>query len=313
MTKNDKKMQLPKIEVDDLFTTQEDRDKVGVIKNIQLDMLEEFPEHPFKVKDDESLQKMKDSIIELGVLNPIIVRPTEKNCYQIVSGHRRKLACELSGITEIPAIVKDITDDEAIILMVDSNIQREKLLPSEKAFAYKMKLEALKHQGIRSDLTLSPMGTKLESKNSAQTIAEENGESKNNVYRYIRLTELIDELLDKVDEEIIAFRPAVEISYLSVDNQKALLDYIDLQLVTPSLSQAIQIKEMDKAGTLNADKIEDILSVEKPNQIERVKFNRERITNVLPKNVTEERMEDFVVKAIEFYSKALRKREEQSR
>ena len=313
MTKNDKKMQLPKITADDLFSSQEDRDKIATVRNIDINNIVDFPDHPFKVRQDDNLNKMVDSINEMGVLNPIIVRPLENGKYQMISGHRRKFASKLANKTNIPAIVKNLTDDEAVILMVDSNIQREELLPSEKAFAYKMKLEAIKHQGIRTDLTLSPMATKLESKNSAQIIADENGENRDNIYRYIRLTELIPELLQKVDDKVIAFRPAVELSYLSVDNQTDLLDIIDYSDATPSLAQAIQLKKLEQAGELNADVIDDIMSVEKPNQVEKLKLNAEPILKVLPKGFPLKQLEERVVKALILLDKTEKKRDMDSR
>ncbi len=273
MTKNDKKMQLPKITADDLFSSQEDRDKIATVRNIDIDNIVDFPDHPFKVRQDDNLNKMVESINEMGVLNPIIVRPLENGKYQMISGHRRKFASKLANKDNIPAIVKDLTDDEATILMVDSNIQREELLPSEKAFAYKMKLEAIKHQGERNDLTSAPLGHKLDNKTSREIIADEQNESREQIRRYIRLTELIPELLQKVDDKIIAFRPAVELSYLSIDNQTDLVDIIDYTDATPSLAQAIQMKKLEQKGELNADVIDDLLSKEKPNQVEKIRFN----------------------------------------
>ncbi len=314
MAKEKLKMELPKITPDDIFSTQEDREKIATVRNIDIENIVDFPDHPFKVKNDESLNKMVESINDMGVLNPIIVRPIENGQYQMISGHRRKFASKLANKTSIPAIIKELTDDEAIILMVDSNIQREELLPSEKAFAYKMKLEAIKHQGERSDLTLSPLATKLENKNSAQIIADENGENRDNIYRYIRLTYLIPELLEKVDNKIIAFRPAVELSYLSKNNQTDLIDIIDYTGATPSLSQAIKMKKLEQEGKLDTDQIDDILSAQKPNQAEKMSFNRERIQEVLPKNIDDKKAEKIIIEALQFYWKHKQKsREDESR
>ncbi len=313
MTKNDKKMQLPKITADDLFSSQEDRDKIATVRNIDIDNIEDFPEHPFKVKKDSNLDKMVDSITEMGVLNPIIVRPLENGKYQMISGHRRKFASKLANKTNIPAIVKNLTDDEAVILMVDSNIQREELLPSEKAFAYKMKLDAIKHQGIRTDLTSVPVAQKFENITSREVVANDVGESQDQIRRYIRLTELIPELLQKVDDKIIAFRPAVELSYLSVDNQTDLLDIIDYSDATPSLAQAIQLKKLEQSGELNADVIDDIMSVEKPNQVEKFKLNAEPILKVLPRNFELKNLENRIIKALILLDKTEKKRDMDSR
>lgn len=307
MKEQDKKMVLPKL--DDLFTSQEQRDNpvVDEVKEIELYKIGEFPDHPFRVIDDDKMEEMVKSVKEHGVLLPVIVRKRGEGNYQMISGHRRKRACELAGIDKIKCIVKELTDDEATILMVDSNIQREEILPSEKAFAYKMKLEALTHQGKRTDLTSAQVGEKLESKYSVQLLAEEVGDSRSQIQRFIRLTALIPELLDLVDEKQIALSPAVELSFLKDEEQYAVLDCIECNVATPSHAQAIRLKKMSQEGTLTTDEIEDFLSEEKPNQIPKMKFNADRIRNVLPKNIEEKKIEDFVVNAIEFYGKHLQR------
>ena len=304
MAKNISKMPLPKL--DDLFTTEEERfnDKLEKVIDIKISDIDDFPDHPFKVIENEEMYNMRDSIKENGVLVPALVRQKTDGRYEMVSGHRRKFASLLANKDTLPCIVRDLTDDEAIIIMVDSNVQREEILPSEKAFAYKMKLEALNHQGKRTDLTSSQVGTKLR---TDEKIGVEYGDSRNTVQRFIRLTELIPELLDLVDEKQIALSPAVELSFLKDEEQYAVLDCIECNVATPSHAQAIRLKKMSQEGTLTTDEIEDILSEEKPNQIPKIKFNADRIRNVLPKNVEEKKIEDFVVKAIEFYGKHLQR------
>lgn len=304
MAKNIPKMPLPKL--DDLFTTEEERtnDKLEKVIDIKISDIDDFPDHPFKVIENEEMYNMRDSIKENGVLVPALVRQKTNGRYEMVSGHRRKFASLLANKDTLPCIVRDLTDDEAIIIMVDSNVQREEILPSEKAFAYKMKLEALNHQGKRTDLTSSQVGTKLR---TDEKIGVEYGDSRNTVQRFIRLTELIPELLDLVDEKQIALSPAVELSFLKDEEQYAVLDCIECNVATPSHAQAIRLKKMSQEGTLTTDEIEDILSEEKPNQIPKMKFNADRIRNVLPKNVEEKKIEDFVVKAIEFYGKHLQR------
>jgi ParB family chromosome partitioning protein len=310
MEKKEQKMQLPKITLDDFFTTQEQRDnaKLEKVIDIKIDNIDDFPNHPFKVIDNEDMEQMKDSIIDNGVLVPALVRPKADGRYEMVSGHRRKFASQLANKETIPCIVRELSDDEAIIIMVDSNMQREEILPSERAFAYKMKLEAMKHQGKRSDLeTSNQVGGKLSE--SASIIGKENGDSLTQVRRYIRLTELIPELLDKVDEKIIAFNPAVELSYLKEEEQYTLLDSMEYNDATPSHAQAIILKKLSQEGQLDEDKIDDILSQEKPNQIPKIKFNESRIRSVLPKNIENDKIEDFVIKSIEYYSKHLKQKE----
>jgi len=311
--KKENKMHLPK--VDDLFTTQYERDlqeKEHII-NVSVSEIDEFPNHPFKVIENEELKELCDSITQKGILVPAIVRKKSNGRYEMVSGHRRKRACELSNINEIPAIIRDLTDEEATIIMVDSNLQREKILPSEKAFAYKMKLEALNHQGKRNDLTSCQVGIKL---SSAKEIGKEFGDSERHVYRYIRLTYLIPEIIEYVDNSVIkdkdklsiALSPAVELSYLTKEEQENLLDYMEFNGITPSHSQAIELKEMSQNKTLTVEKMEYLLDEEKPNQIPKMKFSETRIRNVLPRNIKEEKIEDFVVKSIEFYTKHLRQK-----
>ena len=304
MAKTESKMPLPKL--DDLFTTEEERDnaKLEKVVDINLNDIDDFPNHPFKVVDNEEMEKMKDSIVENGVLVPALVRPKSNGKYEMISGHRRKFASQLANKETIPCIVRDLSDDEAVIIMVDSNMQREEILPSEKAFAYKMKLEALSHQGKRNDLTSCQVGTKLR---SDKILAETSEDSARQIQRYIRLTELIPELLDMVDEKRIAFLPAVELSYLKEEEQYSLLDCIEYNDATPSHAQAIILKRLSHEGNLDEDKIDDILSQEKPNQIPKIKFNESKIRSVLPKNIEDKKIEDYVVNALVFYEKHLQK------
>ena len=304
MEKKETKMQIPKIKLDDLFSTQEQRDnaKLEKIVDIKIDCIDDFPNHPFKIIDNEEMEQMKESIADNGVLIPALVRPKPDGRYEMISGHRRKFASQLALKETIPCIVRELSDDEAIIIMVDSNMQREEILPSEKAFAYKMKLDAMKHQGVTSRQVVG----KLE---SAEVLGQKVGDSGRQVQRYIRLTKLIPELLDKVDTKEIAFNPAVELSYLTEEEQYALLDCIEYNDATPSHAQAIVMKKLSQEGSLNEEKIDDILSQEKPNQIPKMKFSEERIRSVLPKNVENDKIEDFVVKAIEYYSKHLRQKD----
>ncbi len=306
MSKNEIKMPLPKL--DDLFSTQEERDnaKLEKVIDINLNDIDDFPNHPFKVIQNEEMEQMRDSIKENGVLVPALVRPKADGRYEMISGHRRKFASSLAQQETLPCIVRDLSDDEAIIIMVDSNMQREEILPSEKAFAYKMKLEAISHQGKRTDLTSCQVGEKFRSDN---LLAEKSEDSARQIQRYIRLTELIPELLDMVDEKKIAFNPAVEISYLTEDEQYILLDCIEYNVATPSHAQAIALKKMSQDGTLTEDSVDDIMAQEKPNQIPKMKFNAERIRSVLPKNIEDNKIEDYVVSAISFYEKHLRQKQ----
>ncbi len=310
MVKDLSKMPLPKL--DDLFTTEEERVNASLEKvvDIKISDIDDFPDHPFKVIDDDEMEKMKNSIIDNKVIIPALVRPKPDGRYEMISGHRRKRASELANKETLPCVVRELTDDEAIIIMVDSNIQREEILPSEKAFAYKMKLEALSSKGKRNDLTSSQLATRLD---TATIIGKEKGDSRDTVFRYIKLTELIPELLEMVDKKEIALLPAFELAFLKDEEQYAVLDCIECNVATPSHAQARILKRLSQEGTLTQDKIDDILSQEKPNQIPKIKFNESRIRNVLPKNITDDKIEDFVVNAIEFYNKHLQKQKSMER
>lgn len=302
-------MNLPS--VDDLFTTQEERDEAQQesVKEIALEEISMFPNHPFKITMDEKMLELKESIEEYGVLMPVLVRPRSDGGYEMVSGHRRKYASELAGKQVIPCIIRNMTDDEATIIMVDSNLQREKILPSEKAFAYKMKLDAMKRQGKRTDLTSVPLAQKLQSKTSRQILAEQVGESQDQIRRYIRLTELITPILDMVDEGKIAMRPAVELSYLPKDQQELLLDTMQLEDCTPSHAQAIKMRKFSEEGRLNEDVIYSIMSEEKGNQKEQFRMPKERISKYFSPGTPAKQMEDTIIKALEMYRKRERSRE----
>ena len=304
------KLDLPS--VDELFTTEEERLDANreKVQEIPIDQIEDFPNHPFKIKEDEAMMEMAESIKEYGVLVPALVRQKANGSYEMVAGHRRKCASRLAGMKEIPCIVRNLTDDESIIIMIDSNLQRERILPSEKAYAYKMKLEAMKRQGKRTDLTSSPMGMKLNKKQSLDKMGEELGESRNQIHRHIRLTELIEPLLDLVDENKIAFRPAVELSYLNKDEQEQLLDAMQYEDCTPSLAQATKIKQFSQENKLSEAVILSILQEEKPNQVEKIKIPKERISKFFPKGTPEKKIEETIVKALELYQK--RERQKQS-
>ena len=298
----------------ELFMNDEGRaeSRLPRIYDIPLSEIDDFPNHPFKVKMDEDMNQLVQSVKERGIITPVTLRQKEDGRYEIVSGHRRRKACELAGLERDPAEIKELSRDEAIILMVESNLQRSIILPSEKAFSYKMRLEAMKRQGQRTDLTLSPVGTK--SGRSSEVITAETGDSRNQIYRYIRLTELIPELLDMVDENKIAFRPAVELSYLTETEQHNLLNSISYNDATPSLPQAIRLKEFSKAGKLSAEVIEAILGEEKPNQHEKISFKAERLRPYIPSSVPLEKTEDYIIKALEYYQRAReRQKREQAR
>lgn len=273
------------------------------VVQIPISQIRDFPDHPYKVKDDESMNELVDSIMQRGLIQPVIIRPTEDGNYEMVSGHRRKRAFEIAGMKTIPARVKEMTKDEAILAMVDSNLQREVILPSEKAFAYKMRLEAMKRQGERTDLTSVPVAQK--SKTSRELLGEEVGESQDQVRRYIRLTNLIPELLELVDEGRIAMRPAVEISYLPEESQMQLYETIDYNDATPSHYQAIRLRNFNRDGKLTPEVIEAIMSEEKPNQKEKSPFRDKRIVGVIPKNIPQEKHCEYVIKAIDFYNRHL--------
>lgn len=314
MKEQEQKMKLPKL--DDLFTIQEQRDyeKAEKVEEINISSIKDFPNHPFKVINDEKMQEMVKSVKEYGVILPVIVRPKEDGTYEMISGHRRKRACELAGIKQIRCIVKDLTDDEATILMVDSNIQREEILPSEKAFAYKLKLEAMKHQGKRIDLEENETSTPVVSKlRTDEILGEEVGESRENIRRYIRLTYLIPELLEEVDNKRIAFRPAVELSYLEEDYQYVVLNKLQYDEVSPSLSQAITLKKMQQQGTISEEKIENLLDKEKPNQKEFIKIHNDRIEKYIPTKVKDSgKIEDFIIQCVEEHNKRERLKQERN-
>ena len=302
------KLNLPA--ADDLFSTQEERDeaKREYVADIPLTEISDFPNHPYKVKQDESMLELAVSIREKGVVNPALVRPKPEGGYEMVAGHRRKFASELAGKTDMPCIVRNLTDDEATIIMVDSNLQRDKVLPSEKAFAYKMKLDAMKRQGQRTDLTSTPVEQKL-SKYSVEILGEAVGESRSQIQRYIRLTELITPILDMVDEGKIAMRPAVELSYLPKEQQQALFDTMELEDCTPSHAQAIKMRKFAEAGKLNEDVILSIMTEEKPNQVEQFKIPKKRIDKYFSPGTTPKQMEDTIIKALELYRRRERGRE----
>lgn len=294
---------------DDLFQTDESRAEAALskIRDIPLSEIDEFPDHPFKVLMDEDMEQLVESIKRNGVMTPATVRLKDDGRYELISGHRRKKACELAGLETLKCEVKDLTRDEAIIIMVESNLQRSVILPSEKAFAYKMRLEAMNRQGQRSDLTSSPLDNKLKGTTSAQQVSKNSGDSQPQIYRFIRLTELVPEILQMVDERQIAFRPAVEISYLAEGQQYTLLEAMSYNDATPSLAQAIKMKKFSQDGKLTDEVIQSIMEEEKPNQKEKPVFRDERITKLIPKSVPKGQEADFVVKALEFYNRHLQR------
>ena len=277
------------------------------VRRVAVEMIDDFPEHPFKVKDDEEMEKLKDSISLYGVLTPVVARRCENGRYELISGHRRKYACKALGIEFIPAIVREMSREEAVIAMVDSNLQREHILPSEKAFAYKMKLEAIKCQGKRNDLTSTPLAGKL-GVESADKIGEQSGESADQVRRYIRLTELVPELLELVDDGRMAFRPAVEISYLTEDEQRDLVETIDSEDCTPSLSQACRMKKLSQEGKLDMDAIFAIMTEEKANQKEKIKIPAERLDRFFERGTPQAEIEKVIIAALEDYYARIRQR-----
>ena len=298
--------------LDDLFSTQEERDdaRLEKIRDIPLDLIDNFPDHPFHVRDDEDMLQLVESIKTNGVLTPAVLRQKEDGRYELVAGHRRKRACELAGLTTLRSEIKDLTRDEAVVYMVESNFQRTTILPSEKAFAYKMRNEAIKRQGERTDLTSSPLGIKLSGKQSLDVISQESGDSRNQIHRYIRLTNLVPELLELVDEGRIKMRPAVELSYLDEDSQRDVVEQIDINDCTPSHDQTIRMRKMFDSGKLTAEAVEAIMSEEKPNQRERIVLRGDRVRSLIPKNVQLKDTEDYVCKALEYYAKHLRHRAE---
>ena len=303
------KIELPAY--DDLFQTDESREeaKLSKIRDIPISQIDEFPDHPFKVLMNEDMEQLVDSVKRNGVMTPATVRLKEDGRYELISGHRRKKACELAGLETLKCEVKELTRDEAIIIMVESNLQRTVILPSEKAFAYKMRLEAMKRQGERTDLTSTPLVEKLSGKQALTTakIGKDTGDSHEQVRRFIRLTELVPEILQMVDEQRIAFRPAVEISYLTEEQQYSLLEAMEYNDATPSLAQAIKMKKFNQDGKLTDEVIQSIMEEEKPNQKEKPAFRDERITKLIPKTVPRGQETDFVVKALEFYNRHLQR------
>ena len=299
--KNVQKIDLGLTGYDELFMNDAERkeNKLPRIYDVPISEIDDFPDHPFKVKIDEDMDQLVQSIKERGIITPVTLRPKEDGRYEIVSGHRRKKACELAGLDTVKAEVREMTRDEAIILMVESNLQRSTILPSEKAFSYKMRLEAMNSQGQRTDLTLSPVGTKFE--RSSDEITAETGDSRNQIHRYIRLTELIPELLQLVDESRIAFRPAVELSYLKKEEQTALLEEISYTDATPSLAQAIKMKKFSNEGKLSHEVIESIMSEEKPNQREKINIKYAEARRFIPASVPYEKTGEYILKALEYY------------
>lgn len=291
--------------LDDLFKTQEIRDdeKFSRIRDIPLSEIDDFPEHPFKVKDDEDMIQLIESVKERGVITPATVRQKDDGRYELISGHRRKRASELAGLDTLRCEVVDLTRDEAIILMVESNYQRSQILPSEKAFAYKMRLDAMKRQGERTDLTSRPVGTKL----SVAELSDDVGDSERQIHRYIRLTNLVPELLEFVDEGRIKMRPAVELSYLDEDSQRDVVDEIDMNELTPSHDQTIRMRKFFNEGKLTTEVIQAIMSEEKPNQKEKIILRGERVRSLIPKSVSISETEDYVCKALEHYAKFLKR------
>ena len=296
--------------LDDLFTTQAQRDEeqLSKIRDIPLELIDDFPDHPFKVRDDEDMMQLVESVKERGVITPATVRQKEDGRYELVSGHRRKRACELAGFETLRSEIVDLNRDEATILMVESNFQRSEILPSEKAFAYKMRLEAMKRQAGRPRKeNMSPVGTNLR---TDEQIAQETGDSRNQIHRYVRLTNLVPELLEFVDEGRIKMRPAVELSYLDEDCQRDVVDEIDLNDATPSHDQTIRMRKLFNEGNLTTEAIHAVMSEEKPNQKEKIVLRGDRVRQLIPKNISVSQTEDFVCKALEHYNKFLRNRAE---
>ena len=298
--------------LDSLFSTQQEREyeKLDKIRDIPLELIDDFPDHPYKVKDDEDMMQLAESIKERGVLTPAVLRQKEDGRYELVSGHRRKRACELAGLTTLRSEIKDLTRDEAIMYMVESNFQRTTILPSEKAFAYKMRLEAMNRQGKRSDLTSTPVESKLRTN---EKFGNEVGESREQIRRYIRLTNLIPELLELVDEGKIKMRPAVELSYLSEAEQYDVLQEIEVNDCTPSHDQTIRMRKLSEKGELETEAITAIMSEMKPNQQERIVLKADRVRKLIPDSVPLNKTEEYICKAIEHYSKYLKNRSERGR
>ncbi|MBT9783104.1 MULTISPECIES: ParB/RepB/Spo0J family partition protein [Clostridia] len=299
-------MNLPS--VDDLFSTQEERDQKNqeYVKDISIYEITDFPNHPFKVKMDDKMLETIESVRDHGVLVPALVREKPTGGYEMISGHRRKMASELAGKETMPCIVRNLSDDQAVIVMVDSNLQREEILPSEKAFAYKMKLDAMNRQGKRTDLTSTPLVSKFRTN---EILAQEAGESRETIRRYIRLTELIPEILEMVDDKKISMRPAVELSYLPKEEQEILYDTMESEACTPSHAQAIKIRKFSAEGRLNEDVLLSIMSEEKPNQVEQWKIPKNRLKKYFPSGTSQQKMEETIIKALELYRKREKSRE----
>ena len=299
-------MNLPS--VDDLFTTQEERDQKNqeYVKDISIYEITDFPNHPFKVKMDDKMLETIERVRDHGVLVPALVREKPTGGYEMISGHRRKMASELAGKETMPCIVRNLSDDQAVIVMVDSNLQREEILPSEKAFAYKMKLEAMNRQGKRTDLTSTPLVSKFRTN---EILAQEAGESRETIRRYIRLTELIPEILEMVDDKKISMRPAVELSYLPKEEQEILYDTMESEACTPSHAQAIKIRKFSAEGRLNEDVLLSIMAEEKPNQVEQWKIPKNRLKKYFPSGTSQQKMEETIIKALELYRKREKSRE----
>ena len=298
--------------LDELFMTEEGRQESRLprIHDIPIELIDDFPDHPFQVRLDEDMDQLVESIRTNGIITPITLREKPDGRYEIVSGHRRKKACEIVGLSTVKSEIREMTRDEAIILMVESNLQRSVILPSEKAFSYKMRLEAMRRQAGRPRKeNVAPVGQNF----SREILAEQTGESHSQIQRYIRLTELVPELLAMVDERKIAFRPAVELSYLREQEQRDLLETISYEDATPSLAQAIKMKEFSKAGKLSADVILSIMCEQKPNQREKISFHTERLKPYLPKNISAQQTEDYILKALEHYKRFMERRKEQTR
>lgn len=295
--------------LDELFSSQEERDeqKLAKIRDIPLELIDPFPEHPFKVRDDEDMLQLVESVKERGVITPATVRPKDDGRYELVSGHRRKRACELAGMDTLRCEVVELTREEATILMVESNFQRSQILPSEKAFAYKMRLEAMSRQGERTDLTCAPLEHKSGGAKSRDILAEQSGESREQIRRYVRLTNLVPELLEFVDEGRIKMRPAVELSYLDEDCQRDIVDEIDQSDATPSHDQTIRMRKFFEQGKLTTEAIQAIMSEEKPNQREKIVLRGNKVRQLIPKSVPVSQMEDYVCKALEFYGRHLQR------
>lgn len=297
--------------VDSLFTTQQERDeaKLKRIYDIPISEIDDFPNHPYRVTDDEDMDRLVESIKERGIITPATVRQKEDGRYELISGHRRKRACEKAGIQTLPCDVVEMSKDEAIVLMVESNYQRTNILPSEKAFAYKMRLDAMKRQGKRTDLTSCPVGEKL----SVEEISEDSGDSARQIHRYIRLTNLIPELLEYVDDGIMKMRPAVELSYIDEEGQRDVVDRIEETEVFPSHAQAIRMRKLFEEGNLNYDKVTEIMEEAKPNQVPKYKFSFEKLRPYIPNSYTDSKAEEYVIKALDYYNRYLQRQREQSR